>query len=119
MPRRGRFGSFLLLLIGVLVIGGAAWGAWRMAYDKSAALSTSRQALAEGVARGPVVQTVQVTEGPKERLIQLLGDARSYQTATLYSKVSGYVTSMAVDRGDHVKTGDLLGVVSSVETDQQ
>jgi membrane fusion protein (multidrug efflux system) len=119
MPRRGRFGSLLLLLLGVLAIGGAGLGAWRMWRDKNAALSTSREALAEGVSRGPVVQTVQVTDGPKERLIQLLGDARSNQSATLYSKVSGYVTSIAVDRGDHVKTGDLLAVVASVETDQQ
>ena len=119
MPRRSRFGSLLLLVIGLLVIGGAALGAWRMAHDKDVALSTSRQALAEGVARGPVVQIVQVKEGPKERLIPLLGDTRSYQTATLYSKVSGYVTSMAVDRGAKVKSGDLLAVVSSVETDQQ
>lgn len=119
MARRGRFGSFLLYLIGVLVIGGAALGAWRMRYDKGIELSASREALAEGVARGPVVQVVQVKEGPKERLIQLLGEARPYQTATLYSKVSGYVTSIAVDRGDHVKAGDLLATVSSVETDQQ
>jgi membrane fusion protein (multidrug efflux system) len=119
MPRRGRFGSFVLLLIGVLVIGGAGLGAWRMSHDKSAALSASREALAEGVSRGPVVQIVQVKDGPTERLIKLLGDARSNQTATLYSKVSGYVTSIAVDRGDQVKAGDLLAVVSSVETDQQ
>ncbi|MDR3532863.1 MAG: efflux RND transporter periplasmic adaptor subunit [Rhodopila sp.] len=119
MARRGRFGSVLLLLAGVLVIGGAALGAWRMWYDKDAALSASRQALAEGVSRGPVVQVVQVTEGPKERLIQLLGDTRPYQTATLYSKVSGYVTAIAADRGDRVKAGDLLATVSSVETDQQ
>jgi membrane fusion protein (multidrug efflux system) len=119
MPRRGRFGSLMLLLLGVLVIGGAGLGAWRMWHDKNSALSASREALAEGVSRGPVVQTVQVTNGPKERLIQLLGDARSNQAATLYSKVSGYVTTIAVDRGDHVKTGDLLAVVASVETDQQ
>ena len=118
-PRRGRLGSFLLFLVGILVICGSGLGAWRMSHDKDVALSASRQALAEGVARGPVVQVVQVAQGPKERLIQLLGDTRSYQTATLYSKVSGYVTSMAVDRGSPVKTGDLLAVVSSVETDQQ
>ena len=119
MAKRGRFGSFMLYLIGVAVIGGAGLGAWRMSHDKGIALSASRQALAEGVARGPVVQVAQVTQGPKERLIKLLGDTRSYQAATLYSKVSGYVTSIAVDRGDHVKAGDLLATVASVETDQQ
>jgi RND family efflux transporter MFP subunit len=119
MAKRGRFGTVLLYVIGLVVIGGAALGAWRMWDEKGASLSASRQALAEGVARGPVVQVVPVTEGPKERLIQLLGDTRAYQTATLYSKVSGYVRTIAVDRGDRVKAGDLLATVSSVETDQQ
>ncbi|HEY0184692.1 MAG TPA: efflux RND transporter periplasmic adaptor subunit [Rhodopila sp.] len=119
MARRGRFGTLLLYLVGIVVLGGAALGAWRMWSDKGVALSASRQALAEGVARGPVVQIVQVTEGPKERLIQLLGDTRPYQSATLYSKVSGYVTTIPVDRGDRVKAGDLLATVASVETDQQ
>jgi membrane fusion protein (multidrug efflux system) len=119
MARRGRFGTFLLYVVGIGVIGGSALGAWRMWYDKDVTLSASRQALAEGVARGPVVQVAEVTQGPKERLIQLLGDTRPYQTATLYSKVSGYVTSIAVDRGDRVKSGDLLATVASVETDQQ
>lgn len=119
MARRGRFGTVLLYVIGLVVICGAAVGAWRMQDDKGSALSASRQALAEGVARGPVVQVVQVTEGPKERLIQLLGDTRPYQAATLYSKVSGYVTSITVDRGDRVRAGDLLATVASLETDQQ
>jgi membrane fusion protein (multidrug efflux system) len=119
MARRRRMGSFLLYLIGVLVIGGSALGAWRMWRDKDSALSASRQALAEGMARGPVVQVVEVKQGPKERLIELLADTRPYQTATLYSKVSGYVTSITVDRGTRVKAGDLLATVASVETDQQ
>jgi RND family efflux transporter MFP subunit len=119
MPRRGRFGPFVLPVVGCLLVGGAAVGAWRIWVNKHAALAASRQTLADGAARGPVVQTVEVTQGPRERLIQLLGDTRSYQSATLYSKVSGYVTSIAVDRGDHVKAGDVLAVVSSVETDQQ
>lgn len=119
MPRRRRLGSFLLAVACCLVAGGATLGAWRIWINKDAALAASRQTLAGGVARGPVVQTVQVRQSPKERLIQLLGDTRSYQTATLYSKVSGYVTTVNVDRGDHVKAGDVLAVVSSVETDQQ
>jgi membrane fusion protein, multidrug efflux system len=119
MARRGRFGKSLLYLIGIVAVAGTALAAWQMWYDKDTNLSAARKALAEGVARGPVVQVVQVTQGPKERLIQLLGDARPYQTATLYSKVSGYVTSITVDRGDNVKAGDLLATVASVETDQQ
>jgi RND family efflux transporter MFP subunit len=108
-----------LYIVGIAVIGGAALGALAMRLDKTEALAASRQALTEGVARGPVVQVVTVGQGPKERLIQWLGDTRAYQTATLYAKVSGYITSIPVDRGERVKAGDLLATVASVETDQQ
>ncbi len=108
-----------LYLAGIAVIGGAAFGAFLLWHDKGVALSAARAALAEGVARGPVVQVATVTQGPKERMIQLLGDTRPEQMATLYSKVSGYVTSIPVDRGDRVKTGAVVAAVSSVETDQQ
>lgn len=119
MARPRRLVSLLLYVAGTLVIVVAALGVVRMWQDKGARLSASREALAESVARGPVVQVATVTQGPKERLIRLPGDTRPYQVATLYSKVSGYVTAITVDRGDRVREGDLLATVASVETDQQ
>jgi len=119
MARRGRFGAFLVYLIGILVVGGAAFGGLRLWWQKDAQVVASREALAESVAQGPAVQVATITRGPQERLITLLGDTRPYQVATLYGKVSGYVSSIAVDRGDHVKTGDVLAVVASAETDRQ
>jgi membrane fusion protein, multidrug efflux system len=119
MAKDRRFGSLLAYLIAGLVIGGAGYGTVRMWHEKDASLLASREALAEGVARGPAVQVATIAEGPKERLIRLLADTRSNQTATLYGKVSGYVTQIAVDRGDRVKAGDLVATIASVETDQQ
>jgi membrane fusion protein, multidrug efflux system len=112
------FGTLLLYLLGIVALGGAAWGAYQMWHDKEVALSASRSALADVMARGPVVQVATIVEGPKERQIQLLADTRPFQTATLYGKVGGYVSAINVDRGDRVKAGDLLATVSSVETDQ-
>jgi RND family efflux transporter MFP subunit len=119
MARRSRFASFLLYVAGVVLICVATLAGLRMWHDKDDALSASREALAEVVARGPVVQVATVTQGPKERLIQLLADTRPYQAVTLYSKTSGFVTMIAVDRGDAVKADQLLATVASVETDQQ
>ena len=87
--------------------------------QKDAQLVAAREALAEGVAQGPAVQVATIAQGPKERLITLLGDTRPYQTATLYGKVSGYVKSIPVDRGDHVKAGQVVAEVESAETDRQ
>ena len=119
MARRGRFGSFLFYLVGLLMVAGAAFGGLRLWQQKDAQLIASREALAEGVAKGPAVQVATIMQGPKERLITLLGDTRPYQTATLYGKVSGYVRSIPVDRGDHVKAGQVVAEVESAETDRQ
>jgi membrane fusion protein (multidrug efflux system) len=119
MARRGRFGSFLVYLVGPLLVAGAAFGGLHLWQQKDAQLIASREALAEGVAQGPAVQVATIAQGPKERLISLLGDTRPYQTATLYGKVSGYIRSIPVDRGDHVKAGQIVAEVESAETDRQ
>ncbi|HME28072.1 MAG TPA: efflux RND transporter periplasmic adaptor subunit [Acetobacteraceae bacterium] len=119
MARRGRFGSFLVYLIGSLVVAGAAFTGVRLWQDKDAQLVASREAMAEGLAKGPAVQVATIALGPKERLITLLGDTRPYQVATLYGKVAGYLKSIAVDRGDHVRSGQVVAEVESAETDRQ
>ncbi len=119
MARRGRVGAFMVYLIGLLVVVGAAFGGLRLWQQKDAQLLSARQALAESIAQGPAVQVATIVQGPKERQITLLGDTRPYQVATLYGKVSGYVRSIPVDRGDHVKSGDVVAEVVSAETDRQ
>jgi len=52
-----------------------------------------------------------------ERTITLLGDARPYAEVTLYAKVSGYLKSISVDRGDKVQAGQLVAEIDSAETD--
>ena len=47
--------------------------------------------------------------GEIHRWITLPGTLRANQQATLYAKVGGYLTHVAVDRGDAVKAGQLLG----------
>jgi membrane fusion protein (multidrug efflux system) len=118
MARR-RFGSFLVYLIGLLVVVGAAFTGVRLWHDKDAQLGAAREAMAEGLANGPAVQVATIAQGPKERQITLLGDTRAYQTATLYGKVGGYLKSITVDRGDHVTAGQVVGEVESAETDRQ
>lgn len=116
--RRG-FGAVLGYLAGLLLIGGAGYAVYAIWHKQDAALASTRQTLAESVARGPRVQVVTVAEGPKERLLTLLGDTRGYQVVTLYSKVGGYLKSISVDRGDVVKAGDVLAEIDSAETDSQ
>ena len=62
---------------------------------------------------------VTVGRSRTDRTLQLLGEARAYRETTLYGKVSGYLRSIRVERGDHVRAGDLLAVVEAPETEQQ
>lgn len=117
--KRGHRGTILTLLLGMAFVVGAGYGAYALRKDKDTQLASARVDLAAGVARGPRVQVATVDAGPKERLIRLLGDTRGYQTAVLYSKVGGYLTTIAVDRGDMVKTGQVLAEIDSAETDSQ
>ncbi|HEX4174030.1 MAG TPA: efflux RND transporter periplasmic adaptor subunit [Acetobacteraceae bacterium] len=116
---RGRFGSLLVYLLGILLVGGAALTAFQLWHDKDAKLVASREAMAAELAKGPAVQVTTIAQGPRERLITLLADTRPYQVATLYGKVSGYLKSIAVDRGDRVKAGQVVAEVESAETDRQ
>ena len=101
-------------------MAGAAVGGLRLWQQKDAQLVVgTRRHWPISIAQGPAVQVATIAQGPKERLITLLGDTRPYQTATLYGKVSGYVRSITVDRGDHVKAGEIVAEVQSAETDRQ
>ncbi|MEJ0016281.1 MAG: efflux RND transporter periplasmic adaptor subunit [Acetobacteraceae bacterium] len=119
MARRGRFGSFLVYLIGLGAVAGAGVTGVRLWQDKDARLVAAREAMAEGLSKGPAVQVATIAQGPQERLISLLGDTRPYQVATLYGKVGGYLKSIAVDRGDRVKAGQVVAEVESAELDRQ
>jgi membrane fusion protein, multidrug efflux system len=61
------------------------------------------------------VKTVQLQHGPIIHFITLPGEIKAYQQATLYAKVTGYLKTIAVDKGDQVKEGTLLAEIEVPE----
>ncbi|MCI0537527.1 MAG: efflux RND transporter periplasmic adaptor subunit [Verrucomicrobiales bacterium] len=61
------------------------------------------------------VQTVRVKEGEIVRSLTLPGNIRAYQEATLYAKIAGYLKSIAVDKGDWVKSNSVLAEIEAPE----
>src|ERR1700733_12782858 len=51
---------------------------------------------------GPVVRLPPVSPGGGTRRIELTGESRPFLSVTLYSKVSGYLKDVRVDKGDKV-----------------
>jgi len=88
-------------------------------HGRASAVATERSELQGETARGPRVETAVATMSPASRDIRLLGDARPYSSATLFAKVSGYLKTVAVDKGDQVKAGQILAEIDSAETDAQ
>jgi RND family efflux transporter MFP subunit len=119
MAKSGLGRSFLLYAIGLLFLCGAGWEVWSLYQQRGDQLLATSKALAASEARGPTIRVTPVKQGPAERLITLLGDARPYVTATLYGKLGGYLAKISVDRGDVVKAGDVLAIIESRETDNQ
>src|SRR2546430_10377402 len=61
------------------------------------------------------VQVVRPHIGEISRSITLPAEIKAYQQATLYAKVAGYLKTIAVDKGDEVKAGDLLAEIEAPE----
>ena len=61
------------------------------------------------------VQTIHPQAGEIVRHLTLPGRVRAMQEATLYAKVGGYLKTIAVDRGDAVREGDVLATIEIPE----
>lgn len=104
-------GALLVFVTAALVIALSAF--------RHSSVERERRARVQKVAVGPRVRVVAVTRSPGSRPLALTGEARPFLSVTLYSKVSGYLKDVRVDKGDRVRAGQVLAVVESPETDQE
>src|SRR3954468_8903021 len=61
------------------------------------------------------VKVTRLSKGEITRSINLPGEIKPYQSATLFAKVSGYLKTISVDKGDSVKEGALLAEIEVPE----
>ena len=85
---------------GVLAIGLAACG--------GEASTTVEEAAAPGPA---TVEVVRVLEQPLDVTLAIPGEIHPYQAVAIYPRVTGFVKSIAVDRGSRVAAGDPIAVL--------
>jgi RND family efflux transporter MFP subunit len=103
--------------IGLLLAAGASAAYFHFVRNQE--VSAVREARALVSERGPRIEVVTTAAGPSVRTIKLLGDVRAGATATLYSKVAGYLKTVHVDKGDKVEAGHVVAEIESPELDQQ
>jgi membrane fusion protein, multidrug efflux system len=69
--------------------------------------------------RGPRVLAVALQQGAQSRQIEVPATIHGYIETPVYAKVSGYLKSIYVDKGDRVRKGQLLAILESPELDKQ
>jgi RND family efflux transporter MFP subunit len=103
----------------ILALAAAAVVAVLVVVVRHLSLSSARADLDQAAAKGPVVQVVEAGSSAALQKVTVLASVTPYQQATLYAKVSGYLSKVLVDKGDAVKAGQLLATIESQETDAQ
>ena len=108
-----------LYAAGLAAVAVVALAAGYLHFSSTVNVSMARQARASIAERGPRVEVVAAARGPDKRTLMLLADVRSLAVATLYSKVSGYVKAIPVDRGDRVESGQVVAQIEAPELETQ
>ena len=88
-------------------------------FSKQSNIREQAKAMTNEVEAGPHVRTTVVSYSSAESTIKLEGDALPYASTILYAKIGGYLREIKVDKGDHVREGQVLAVIQSPETDRQ
>jgi RND family efflux transporter MFP subunit len=67
----------------------------------------------------PEVTVVHPTRAIAQASVSLPGNLQPMYSASVFARINGYVEKRFVDIGSHVKSGQLLAVISTPEVDQQ
>lgn len=106
-------------LTGVLVVTVSLILLAALLYKQREYVRNEVQSRTARVEAGPRVTVASATSAADTRSISFVGEARPYAETTLYSKVSGYLSVINVDKGDKVILDQLLAVIQSPELDRQ
>jgi RND family efflux transporter MFP subunit len=104
--------------ITVLVVVVVAFGAGGIVAGRHLAASPSpvNSSKADGPSRVEVVRPRRVMVA---RRLQTNATLEAFEEADLFAKVSGYLSDVRVDIGDHVKAGQVLAVIDVPEMEQE
>jgi len=114
-----------LLVVGVgfaLLLGAGFWvlGSGTQPVDQKSSPSAAKTpAAAKESGTVPEVQVVKPTRRDVAATLRLPATVSPYNQTTLYSKVSGYLKTIHVDKGDSVRAGQVLAVIEDPELEER
>lgn len=114
--RRGSAWLYLGGILAILIAGSMAFLLFTR--QRNHVEAATEQLTAEGQ-KGPTIEVATAHRVAGSNTVHLIGEAHPYQSAILYAKVSGYMRSISVDKGDFVHANQVIAVIESPETDKQ
>ena len=92
------------ILLVVIVAGAAACSG-----------SETRSRTEPAAAGPPTIAVMRVIERPLDVQLSLPGELKAYQSVDIFPRVTGFVRTVAVDRGSRVRAGDVLATLEAPE----
>ena len=118
MKEQNKRSTMRIWIGGGLILAVAAMGLIGMLLKQKHSLAHETYLLEKDQNSGPVIKTIKAGMSSADNGLSLIGEARPFQSVTLYAKTSGYMNKIFVDKGDKVKQGQLLATIVSPEIDQ-
>jgi multidrug efflux pump subunit AcrA (membrane-fusion protein) len=109
--------SLMIALFAAVIVAFIVSGGFVLA--KQQLLQRQTTQLSQTAALGPHVLVTQISGGAASRTIELPASIHGYIETPVYAKVPGYMKTINVDKGDHVKAGQVIAIIESPETDKQ
>ncbi len=103
---------------GGIIVAIALIGFLTMAIRQKNALAKETDKRQDEGKKGPIVKVITAGGKAGDKGLVFIGEARPFQSVTLYAKTSGYMNKILVDKGDKVKQGQLLATIVTPEIDQ-
>jgi membrane fusion protein (multidrug efflux system) len=75
--------------------------------------------LDQQLAQGARVLVAPVVRGAGSRTVQIPATLRGYVETPVYAKIAGYLKTISVDKGDRVRSGQVIAMLDSPELDEQ
>ena len=75
----------------------------------------AQTAAAAAPAAPPTIDVVEVVERPVDVTLDMPGELEPFEEVAIFPRVTGYVTSIHVDRGSRVRAGELLAQLDAPE----
>jgi multidrug efflux system membrane fusion protein len=106
-----RKGSWIRILVYLILIGGLGFIVWRVYQDQQAAASQALMQAAAISSRPVPVQVAAVDQRPMPIFLTALGTVTPYMSVTVKARVSGELEPVKFTEGQQVKQGDTIMVI--------